>query len=137
LIWTELDSQASVDACLKACYSFHDGWLKEIRIVSEGQVGDMSAHLLFAKLPGEHGAIELRCLGLVDLSLTPSPPDHDSIISSGRIVRYGATLRLDLNFTGGPMHGPPGGSILIPGRNFASPDFSVTARAMAWRPAKK
>ncbi len=134
-MWTELDSQAAAAAFLAACRAFHDGSLMEIRVVTAGQVGETSAFLFLTDLSGKQRAVEIRCQGVVHLALRPSLPDHDSIISRGSLSWEGETLRLGLNFIGGPLQGPPGGSVSIPARDLSSPDVSVTARSMAWRPA--
>jgi hypothetical protein len=136
-MWNELKVPDEIGAFLAGCDRLSDGTLRAIHVEGAGFVGDTAARLVFENLDGPHRAIEIRCEGVTDLRVTPSPPGSDSVISGAVLTAGNEGLTLSVNFVGGPMKGPPNSVVFIPDRDFANPNIVVSARAMAWRTVGK
>ena len=126
---------------------FHDTCLREISVATETFIGenlsmacpghlDTSALLFLQSQNRTLPAIEISCERVTSLRLSPTPDGCDSVIMDGEIKVVGKGCRIALNFIGGPLKGPPSGSVLIPAHSFDEPDLEISAGAMSWRPVQ-
>jgi len=136
-MWTPLAEAAEIDAFVASFHRFHDGTLRGMHVVTGGQTGPTSVVVVLSDLQGPAPAVEILCDRVMSMRLRPSKPDCDSIIATGRITASEGVFALAVNFIGGPLRGPPGGSIVIPSRDLEDPDVYVGARSMAWRRAER
>jgi len=143
-MWTKLDSDQAIQDLLERFGWFHDGCLREVSLATETYVNkhgamrcpshlDTSALLYLQSQNRDLSAIELRCDGISQFRLRPTPDGCDSIMSSGTIHLRGESCRIAVNFIGGQLKGPPNTGIWLPARSTDDPDLEVVAQRVAWR----
>lgn len=142
--WIPLSSPETIADFVSEFGGFHDGCLREAALATETYVDerramacpghlDTSALLFFQRQSEELPAIELRCTGVIQFLLRPTPDNCDSIIIGGEVTADGQWLRLAVCFAGAPLTGPPNTFVELPHRSLEDPDLEVIAQAMAWR----
>jgi hypothetical protein len=143
-MWIPLSSSGAIEDFLAKFGDFHDGCLREVALATETYVDerramacpghlDTSALLYFQRQSEDFPAIELRCMGVTQFRLRPTPDNCDSIIVGGTVATDGERLRLAVNFAGAPLTAPPNTWVELPHRSHEDPDLEVVARSMAWR----
>lgn len=69
--------------------------------------------MFFQSRIARHSAIEVACTGVTLFPIVPTPDNCDSFLDHAAFSGDGASSRFGISFLGGPLTGPPGGSILI------------------------
>ena len=122
--WIQLDSQAAVDDVMDAFDGFHDACFREASITAETYVDerggmhcpghlDTSVVMFFQSQGARHLAIEVACRGVSQFRVSSTPDNCDSILGGAAFSREGPLCRLGFSFVGGPLTGPPNGSLEI------------------------
>jgi hypothetical protein len=143
-MWIPLSSSGAIADLLTEFGAFHDACLREVALATETYVDerrtmacpghmDTSALLYFQRQSEDFPAIELRCTGVTQFRLRPTPDNCDSIIVDGTVTTDGEWLRLAVCFVGPPLRGPPNTFVEMPRRSLEDPDLEVIAQSMAWR----
>jgi hypothetical protein len=143
-MWIPLSSSGAIADLLTNFGGFHDACLREVALATETYVDerramtfpgnlDTSALLYFQRQSQDFPAIELRCTGVTQFHLRPTPDNCDSIIVDGTVANDGKRLRLAVCFVGAPKTGPPNTWVELPHRSLEDPDLEVIAQSMAWR----
>ena len=143
-MWIPLSSSTAIADLLTNFGGFHDACLREVALATETYVDekramacpgnlDTSALLYFQRQSQDFPAIELRCTGVTQFRLRPTPDNCDSIIVGGTVATEGERLRLAVSFAGAPLKGPPNTWVELPHRSLEDPDLEVVAQSMAWR----
>jgi hypothetical protein len=143
-MWIPLSSAGAIADLLTRFGGFHDACLREVALATETYVDerramacpgnlDTSALLYFQRQSEDFPAIELRCTGVTQFRLRPTPDNCDSIIVDGTVATDGGRLRLAVCFVGAPLRGPPNTLVQLPDRSLEDPDLEVLAQSMAWR----
>ena len=141
-----MDSQAAVDDLMDAFDGFHDACFREASITAETYVDersgmhcpghlDTSVVMFFQSQGARYPAIEVACSGVSQFRVSPTPDNCDSILGGAAFSREGPFCRLGFSFVGGPLTGPPNGSLeIVSNHPIEAPDVEVIALAMSWRP---
>jgi hypothetical protein len=143
-MWIPLSSSGGIADLLTKFGGFHDACLREVALATETYVDDRramscpghldtSALLYFQRQSEDFPAIELRCTGITQFRLRPTPVNCDSIIVDGAVATDGEWLRLAVCFVGAPLRRPPNTLVQLPHRSLEDPDLEVVAQSMAWR----
>jgi hypothetical protein len=143
-MWIPLSSAGAIADLLTNFGGFHDACLREVALATDTYVDekramtcpgnlDTSALLYFQRQNQDFPAIELRCTGVTQFRLRPTPDSCDSIIVDGTVATDGERLRLAVCFVGAPLRGPPNSWLELPHRSLEEPDLEVVAQSMAWR----
>jgi hypothetical protein len=143
-MWIPLSSSRAITDFLTEFGGFHDACLREVGIATETYVNERrvmacpghletSALLYFQRQSDHLPAIELRCTGITQFRLRPTPDNCDSIILAGAVAAEGERVRLAVCFAGGPLTGPPNTFVQLSERSLTDPDLEVVAQSIAWR----
>ena len=139
-----LSSSDAIADLLSKFGGFHDACLREAALATETYVDERrvmacpghletSALLYFQRQSEDFPAMELRCKGVTQFHLRPTPDNCDSINVGGTVATDGEWLRLAVCFARAPLTGPPNTFVQLPDRSLEDPDLEVVAQSMAWR----
>ena len=143
-MWNSLLSQPAIDQLLHDFGGFHDACLREIPVATENYVSedlgmscpshlDTSVLLSFQRQARPLSAIEIKCEEVTSLHFIPTADGCDSIVWGGTLSLAEGEILLAVNFVGGPMRGPPSGSLTIQSSSDEQPNLLVTAGKAYWR----